>query len=190
MNHPHPDLPYPSKLQPKTLRIVALGGLGEIGRNMTVFEYEGRLLIVDCGVLFPEENQPGIDLILPDFSYLEGRMDDIDAVVLTHGHEDHIGALPFLLRERVDIKIIGSQLTLAFAEAKLKERRITANMLVVKEGMEEKVGPFTLEFVAVNHSIPDALAIAIKTPAGNILHTGDFKMDLVPLDGQIGRAHV
>ncbi len=185
MNHPHPDLPYPSRLAKQTLRIVALGGLGEIGRNMTVFEYEGRLLIVDCGVLFPEENQPGIDLILPDFSYLEGRMHEIEAVVLTHGHEDHIGALPYLLREREDIKIIGSQLTLAFAEAKLRERRITGNMLMVKEGMQEKVGPFTLEFVAVNHSIPDALAIAIKTPAGNILHTGDFKMDLVPLDGRV-----
>lgn len=185
MNHPHPDLPYPTKLAPKTLRIVALGGLGEIGRNMTVFEYEGRLLIVDCGVLFPEENQPGIDLILPDFSYLKDRMHDIEAVVLTHGHEDHIGALPFLLREREDIKVIGSKLTLAFAEAKLKERRITAQTLVVREGALEKVGPFTLEFVAVNHSIPDALAIAIKTGAGTILHTGDFKMDLVPLDGRV-----
>ena len=184
MNHPHPDLPYPSKLAPKTLRIVALGGLGEVGRNMTVFEFEGRLLIVDCGVLFPEENQPGIDLILPDFSYLDGRMHDIEAVVLTHGHEDHIGALPFLLREREEIQIIGSQLTIAFAEAKLKERRISGNTLKVKEGMVEKIGPFTLEFVAVNHSIPDALAVAIKTEAGTVLHTGDFKMDLVPLDGR------
>ena len=185
MNHPHPDLPYPSKLAKNTLRIVALGGLGEIGRNMTVFEYEGRLLIVDCGVLFPEESQPGIDLILPDFSYISERLTDIEAVVLTHGHEDHIGALPYLLREHADIKVVGSKLTLAFANAKLKERRITAPLVEVQAGMEMKFGPFNLEFVAVNHSIPDALAIAIKTPAGNVLATGDFKMDQLPLDGRI-----
>jgi len=107
MNHPHPDLPYPSKLAAKTLRIVALGGLGEIGRNMTVFEYEGKLLVVDCGVLFPEESQPGIDLILPDFEYIRERLDDVVAVALTHGHEDHIGAVPYLLRERSDIPIVG-----------------------------------------------------------------------------------
>ncbi|MEI6120498.1 MAG: ribonuclease J [Actinomycetes bacterium] len=185
MNHPHPDLPYPSKLAKNTLRIVALGGLGEIGRNMTVFEYEGRLLIVDCGVLFPEESQPGIDLILPDFSYIAERLTDVEAVVLTHGHEDHIGALPYLLREHADIKVVGSKLTLAFANAKLKERRITAPLIEVQAGMEMKFGPFNLEFVAVNHSIPDALAIAIKTPAGNVLATGDFKMDQLPLDGRI-----
>ncbi len=185
MNHPHPDLPYPSKLANNTLRIVALGGLGEIGRNMTVFEYEGRLLIVDCGVLFPEESQPGIDLILPDFSYIAERLTDVEAVVLTHGHEDHIGALPYLLREHADIKVVGSKLTLAFANAKLKERRITAPLIEVQAGMEMKFGPFNLEFVAVNHSIPDALAIAIKTPAGNVLATGDFKMDQLPLDGRI-----
>ena len=185
MNHPHPDLPYPARLAPKTLRIVALGGLGEIGRNMTVFEYEGQLLIVDCGVLFPEESQPGIDLILPDFSYIRERLQDIVAVVLTHGHEDHIGAVPYLLRERSDIPIIGSKLTLAFTEAKLKERRITAPTVEVKAGMISKFGPFELEFIAVNHSIPDALAIAIKTPAGVVLATGDFKMDQLPLDGRI-----
>jgi len=185
MNHPHPDLPYPSKLAPKTLRIVALGGLGEIGRNMTVFEYEGKLLVVDCGVLFPEESQPGIDLILPDFEYIRERLDDVVAVALTHGHEDHIGAVPYLLRERSDIPIVGSKLTLAFTEAKLKERRITAPMVEVKAGMIQKFGPFELEFVAVNHSIPDALAIAIRTPAGLVLATGDFKMDQLPLDGRV-----
>ncbi len=185
MNHPHPELPYPPKLQPKTLRIVALGGLGEIGRNMTVFEYEGHLLIVDCGVLFPEESQPGIDLILPDFSYIRERLGDIVAVVLTHGHEDHIGAVPYLLRERSDIPVVGAKLTLAFTEAKLKERRITAPLVEVREGMVQKFGPFELEFVAVNHSIPDALAVAIKTPAGVVLATGDFKMDQLPLDGRI-----
>lgn len=185
MNHPHPELPYPSKLAAKTLRIVALGGLGEIGRNMTVFEYEGKLLVVDCGVLFPEESQPGIDLILPDFDYIRERLDDVVAVALTHGHEDHIGAVPYLLRERSDIPIVGSKLTLAFTEAKLKERRITAPMVEVKAGMIQKFGPFELEFVAVNHSIPDALAIAIRTPAGLVLATGDFKMDQLPLDGRI-----
>jgi len=185
MNHPHPDLPYPSRLAAKTLRIVALGGLGEIGRNMTVFEYEGKLLVVDCGVLFPEESQPGIDLILPDFEYIRERLDDVVAVALTHGHEDHIGAVPYLLRERSDIPIVGSKLTLAFTEAKLKERRITAPMVEVKAGMAQKFGPFELEFVAVNHSIPDALAIAIRTPAGLVLATGDFKMDQLPLDGRV-----
>ena len=185
MNHPHPDLPYPPKLAPKTIRVVALGGLGEIGRNMTVFEYEGKLLIVDCGVLFPEENQPGIDLILPDFSYIRGRLKDVVGLALTHGHEDHIGAVPYLLKERADIPVIGSKLTLAFTEAKLKERRITAPMVEVKAGMKQKFGPFELEFIAVNHSIPDALAIAIRTDAGLILATGDFKMDQLPLDGRI-----
>jgi len=185
MNHPHPDLPYPPKLEAKTLRIVALGGLGEIGRNMTVFEYEGKLLIVDCGVLFPEESQPGIDLILPDFSYIRERLNDIVAVVLTHGHEDHIGAVPYLLKERSDIPIVGSKLTLAFTDAKLKERRITAPQIEVKAGMAQSFGPFNLEFIAVNHSIPDALAIAIKTPAGVVLATGDFKMDQLPLDGRV-----
>ncbi len=185
MNHPHPELPYPSALAPKTLRIVALGGLGEIGRNMTVFEYEGKLLIVDCGVLFPEESQPGIDLILPDFSYIRDRLSDVVAVVLTHGHEDHIGAVPFLLKERSDIPIVGSKLTLSFTEAKLKERRISAPQIEVRAGMSQSFGPFELEFVAVNHSIPDALAVAIKTPAGVVLATGDFKMDQLPLDGRI-----
>ena len=185
MNHPHPDLPYPAKLAPKTLRIVALGGLGEIGRNMTVFEYEGQLLVVDCGVLFPEESQPGIDLILPDFSYIRDRLNDVVAIVLTHGHEDHIGAVPYLLRERSDIPIVGSKLTLAFTDAKLKERRITAPKVEVKAGMTQKFGPFDIEFIAVNHSIPDALAVAIKTEAGVVLATGDFKMDQLPLDGRI-----
>ena len=185
MNHPHPDLPYPAKLAAKTLRIVALGGLGEIGRNMTVFEYEGKLLIVDCGVLFPEESQPGIDLILPDFSYIIERLNDVEAIVLTHGHEDHIGAVPYLLREKQDIPIVGSKLTLAFIGAKLKERRITAPQIEVKAGMVSDFGPFKLEFIAVNHSIPDALAVAIRTPAGLVLATGDFKMDQLPLDGRI-----
>src|SRR5690606_34088176 len=151
--------------------IVALEALGEVGRNMAVLEYEGRLLIIDCGVLFPEDHQPGVDLILPDFDYIADRLDDIEAIVLTHGHEDHIGAVPYLLRLRADIPLIGSQLTLAFIEAKLKEHRITPVTLTVKEGQTESFGQFECEFVAVNHSIPDALAVAIRTPAGTVLHT-------------------
>ena len=175
----------PPALQPGTLRIIPTGGLGEIGRNMTVFEYEGKLLIVDCGVLFPEQDQPGVDLILPDFAPVRDRLADVVGVVLTHGHEDHIGAVPYLLKLRADIPIIGSGLTLALVEAKLKEHRIQPYPLTVKEGQTEELGPFDLEFVAVNHSIPDALAVAITTPAGLVLHTGDFKMDQLPLDDRI-----
>ena len=185
MNHPHPNLSTPPKLVDGGLRIVALGGLTEIGRNMTVFEYKSKLLIVDCGVLFPEDNQPGIDLILPDFSYIRDRLDDVIGIFLTHGHEDHIGAVPYLLRERGDIAIYGSALTLALITAKLKEHRITPLTREVKEGGIEDIGPFTLEFVAVNHSIPDSLAVVINTGAGRVLATGDFKMDQLPLDGRI-----
>ena len=185
MNHPHPNLSTPPQLVDGGLRIVALGGLTEIGRNMTVFEYKSKLLIVDCGVLFPEDNQPGIDLILPDFSYIRDRLDDVIGIFLTHGHEDHIGAVPYLLRERGDIAIYGSALTLALITAKLKEHRITPLTREVKEGGTEDIGPFTLEFVAVNHSIPDALAVVINTGAGRVLATGDFKMDQLPLDGRI-----
>ncbi len=175
----------PAALAEGTLRVIPLGGLGEVGRNMTIFEYDGKILIVDCGVLFPEEHQPGVDLILPDFEPIRDRLDDIVGVVLTHGHEDHIGAVPYLLRLKQDIPLIGSGLTLALVEAKLKEHRIRAFTLTVQEGQQEKVGPFDLEFVAVNHSIPDALAVAIRTPAGLVLATGDFKMDQLPLDGRI-----
>jgi ribonuclease J len=175
----------PPALEPGTLRVTPIGGLGEIGRNMTTFEIDGKLLIVDCGVLFPEEHQPGVDLILPDFSSIRDRLDDILGIVLTHGHEDHIGAVPYLLRLRQDIPLIGSTLTLALIEAKLKEHRIKPYTLNVTEGQKEKIGPFDLEFVAVNHSIPDALAVAITTVAGTVLHTGDFKMDQLPLDNRI-----
>ena len=185
MNHPHPNLSTPPALVDGGLRIVALGGLTEIGRNMTVFEYKSKLLIVDCGVLFPEDNQPGIDLILPDFSYIRDRLQDVVAIFLTHGHEDHIGAVPYLLRERGDIAIYGSALTLALITAKLKEHRISPLTREVREGGTEDIGPFTLEFVAVNHSIPDALAVVINTDAGRVLATGDFKMDQLPLDGRI-----
>jgi ribonuclease J len=184
-NHPHPNLGEPSKLAKDGLRLVALGGLGEIGRNMMVYEYDNELLIVDVGVLFPEESQPGIDLILPDFSYIRDRLDDVTAIFLTHGHEDHIGAVPYLLRERGDIPVYGSPLTLALTAAKLKEHRITGLMREIQDGEKVKIGSFEVEAVAVNHSIPDALALAIKCGAGTVLHTGDFKMDQLPLDGRI-----
>ncbi|HEY1620574.1 MAG TPA: ribonuclease J [Streptosporangiaceae bacterium] len=185
MSHPHPDLPPPPPLPAGGLRMIALGGLGEIGRNMTVFEFAGRLLVVDCGVLFPEPDQPGVDLILPDFSALEDRLDDIEALILTHAHEDHIGAVPYLLRQRREIPLVGSRLTLALVASKLAEHRIPPETVEVIAGDQRSFGPFGLEFLAVNHSIPDALAVSITTPAGVILHTGDFKMDQLPLDGRL-----
>ena len=178
-------LTEPPALSPDTLRIIPLGGLGEVGRNMSVFELGGKLLIVDCGVLFPEEHQPGVDLILPDFGPIRDRLEDVLAIVLTHGHEDHIGAVPYLLKMRDDIPIVGSSLTIALIEAKLQEHKITPYTLTVEEGGREVFGPFDVEFLAVNHSIPDALALFIRTEAGTVLHTGDFKMDQLPLDGRL-----
>ena len=171
---PHLDLQVPPPLPAGGLRVMALGGLGEIGRNMAVLEFDGRLLVIDCGVLFPEAEQPGVDLILPDFGVIEHRLGDIDAVVLTHGHEDHIGGVPYLLREKRDLPLIGSRFTLALVEAKLREHRIEPYSLTVEAGQTERLGPFDCEFFAVNHSIPDSLAVAIRTRAGLALHTGDF----------------
>jgi ribonuclease J len=186
LSHPHPDLSAPAPLPEGGLRVIPLGGLGEVGRNMTVFEYDGRLLLVDCGVLFPEDHHPGVDLILPDFDPIRDRLDAIEALVLTHGHEDHIGATPYLLRERGDIPLVGSKLTLALLGSKLREHRLKETaQYEVAEGQTITFGPFVLEFVAVNHSIPDALAVVIRTGAGVVLHTGDFKMDQLPLDGRI-----
>ncbi len=175
----------PPRLPKGALRVVALGGIGEIGRNMTVYEYDGRLLVVDCGVLFPEDAQPGVDLILPDLRLVEDRVDDIDAVVITHGHEDHIGALPWLLRLRKDLPVIGAKFSLALIAAKCREHRITPKLEVVVEGERRRAGAWDLEFFAVNHSIPDALAVGIRTPAGTVLHTGDIKLDQLPLDGRL-----
>ncbi|WP_449385786.1 ribonuclease J [Cellulomonas soli] len=178
-------LTAPKPLRKGALRITPLGGLGEIGRNMTVFEHGGKLLVVDCGVLFPEDHQPGVDVIIPDFASIRDRLDDIEAIVLTHGHEDHIGGVPYLLRDRPDIPVIGSELTLAFLSAKLAEHKIRPKTVRVEARDTHTAGPFGLEFVAVNHSIPDGLAVAIRTRAGTVLVTGDFKMDQFPLDDRL-----
>ena len=180
----------PPALADAVLRVVALGGISEIGRNMTVFEHRldsdsSRLLVVDCGMLLGKTNSPGVDLTLPDWSYFRDRLADIDAIVLTHGHEDHIGALPYLLRERADIPLIGSRLTLALVSAKLDQHHIRPQLQQVREGETTTVGPWGLLFYAVNHSIPDALAVAIRVGNHSVLHTGDFKMDQTPLDGRL-----
>jgi ribonuclease J len=185
VSHAYPGLGPPPDLPDDALRVIPFGGLGEVGRNMAVIEHAGRMLVIDCGVLFPEDAQPGVDLILPDWSSIRDRLDVIDAVILTHGHEDHIGALPYLLKENPEIVLVGSKLTLALVEAKLKEHRLKPYTYEVTGGMTERFGPFECEFAAVTHSIPDALAVLVRTPAGSVMHTGDFKMDQLPLDGRI-----
>lgn len=176
----------PPSLADDTLRIIPLGGLGDVGRNSTSFEINGQLLVVDCGVLFPNDDQPGVDLILPGLHLLAERLDDVQALVLTHGHEDHIGAVPHLLRRRPEIPVIGSKLTLALVRAKLGQHGIRGfELREVSEGDTVTMGEFGLEFLAVNHSIPDSLAVAIRTSAGLVLHTGDFKMDQLPIDGRL-----
>ncbi|HRI97339.1 MAG TPA: ribonuclease J [Nocardioides sp.] len=175
----------PPPLPTGFLRVIPLGGVGEIGRNMAVLEYDGRLLIIDCGVLFPEEHQPGVDLVLPDFTHLQDRWDDIEAVILTHGHEDHIGGVPYLIQAGLRAPLVGSRFTLGLLDAKLTERRLDSDETEVTAGQTVRFGPFTCEFVAVNHSIPDALAVAVTTGAGTVFHTGDFKADLTPLDNRL-----
>ncbi|MCF6387904.1 ribonuclease J [Mycobacterium sp. MBM] len=178
------DLNPPGPLATGGLRVTALGGISEIGRNMTVFEHLGRLLIIDCGVLFPGHDEPGVDLILPDLRHIENRLDDIEALVLTHAHEDHIGAIPHLLKLRGDIPVVGSRFTLALVAEKCREHRIKPHFVTVAEGERSTHGVFECEYFAVNHSIPDALAIAVHTGAGTVLHTGDIKLDQLPPDGR------
>ena len=178
------ELAPPGPLASGGVRVTALGGIGEIGRNMTVFEHLGRLLIIDCGVLFPGHDEPGVDLIMPDLRHIEGRLDDIEALVLTHAHEDHIGAIPHLLKLRPDIPVVGSKFTLALVAAKCREHRIKPVFTEVAEGQSSNHGVFACEYFAVNHSIPDALAIAVYAGGSTILHTGDIKLDQLPLDGR------
>ena len=180
------SLQSPPLLASDTVRIIPLGGLGDVGRNMAALEYAGQLLLIDCGVLFPEDAHPGVDLILPGFDAITHRLDDVVGLVLTHGHEDHIGAVPYLLRQRADIPLVGSRLTLALLGEKFREHHLrNTEQRVVADGDRITIGAFDLEFLAVNHSIPDALALAVRTPAGTILHTGDFKADQLPLDGRL-----
>ena len=165
------------------LKIIPLGGLNEIGKNITAFEYGGDILVLDCGLAFPDEEMFGVDLVIPDTSYLVKNKDRIKGVVLTHGHEDHIGALPYLLKE-VSVPIYGTKMTLGLVALKLKEHGLaeSAKFKPIKPGDNVNLGPFKIEFIHVNHSIPDALAMAITTPVGLILHTGDFKIDTTPID--------
>lgn len=191
MSPAHSDLSPPSPLAAGGLRIFALGGLGEIGRNLTVVEYGGRLLVIDAGVLFPGSDHPGVDVILPDFEPIRPRWADVDAILLTHGHEDHIGAIPSLLAERSDIPVYGSRFTLALVRERLREHRIVADL---REVSAERIrlgpdGQWDAEFIAVTHSIPDACAIALRTPAGVVVHTGDIRLDPVPIDGRVTDIH-
>ncbi len=176
------ELKPPGPLAPGGLRVTALGGVNEIGRNMTVFEHLGRLLIVDCGVLFPTHDEPGVDLILPDLRLIEDRLDDVEALVLTHAHEDHIGAIPFLLKLRGDIPVVGTKFTLALVAEKCREHRIKPVFIEIAAGQSSRHGVFECEYFHVNHSIPGCVAIAIHTGAGTVLHTGDIKLDQLPLD--------
>jgi ribonuclease J len=169
-----------------TCRIIPLGGLGEVGKNMTVYECEDTILVVDAGLAFPRDEHLGVDLVLPDFSWLTERRDRIRAVVLTHGHEDHVGALPYLLREVGAPEVLATRLTLGLIKSKLDEHGLlrSAELREVDpEGPPIELGPFRLEFVRVAHSIPDAVAVVLETPAGRIVHTGDYKIDHTPVDG-------
>ncbi len=167
------------------IKITFLGGLGEIGRNCAVFEQSGRMLVLDCGVMFPNPDMPGVDLVLPDFSYILQHKDQIDGIVLTHGHEDHVGALPYLLRD-VDVKLYGSRFALEIARGRIEEAGISLHdrMVAVKDGQRLAIGPFDVEFIPVTHSVPCAFAIAIHTVSGVIFHSGDFKIDLSPVDNR------
>jgi ribonuclease J len=177
--------PSPSK-NANEPRLVFLGGVGEVGRNMAALEMDGRILVLDAGLSFPEAEMPGVDLVLPDFEYLRQHADQIEAVVLTHGHEDHVGTLPYLLRE-FDLKVYATRLTLALIAGKLEEHGVTdnADLHEITPGDQVTSGPFTMRFHRVTHSIPDGVAVAVDLPSGVLLHTGDFKLDPTPIDGRV-----
>jgi ribonuclease J len=184
---PPPPAPRGGSGDARRARVVFLGGVGEVGRNMACVELDGRVLIVDVGLSFPHAEMPGIDLVLPDFEYVRERIDDVEAIVLTHGHEDHIGALPYLLREiEHPLPVYGTAFTLALLEGKLEEHQVRdrADLRQVVPGESATAGPFSMRFLRVTHSIPDGMAVVIDTPFGSILHTGDFKIDQTPLDGR------
>lgn len=170
----------------KPLRITPLGGLGEIGKNITLYEYDEDMFLVDCGMSFPDEEMPGIDIVIPDFSYVVQNIGKIKGLVVTHGHEDHIGAIPYLLKE-CNIPVYGTALTLGLVEGKLREHKLldSAKLNVIKPGDIVELGKFSIEFIHVNHSIPDAVALAITTPLGTVVQTGDFKIDTTPIDGEV-----
>ena len=173
-----------NKTQQK-LNIIPLGGLGEIGKNMTVFKYGDDIIVVDAGLAFPEDDMLGIDLVIPDISYLTENKDKIRAIFLTHGHEDHIGALPYVLK-KLDLPVYGTALTLGILQGRLKQNGVSSSQLkTIQPGDVIRAGAFKLEFIRINHSIPDAISIAIHTPIGTVIHTGDFKFDQTPVDGQV-----
>jgi ribonuclease J len=173
----------PSPAAPGAVRIAFLGGLGEIGRNCAVVELDGARLLIDCGLAFPDADQPGVDIILPDFAWLAEEPERVVGVVLTHAHEDHMGALPYFLRD-FDVPVYGTRLSLSMLAAKLEEHELAPSLVEVAPGRRTTLGPFDLELFAMSHSIPDGVSVALRTPAGTIVHTGDFKMDLTPIDGR------
>ncbi|MCJ7795319.1 MAG: ribonuclease J, partial [Thermoleophilia bacterium] len=174
-----------------TLRVIPLGGLGAIGRNMTVVEYDDAMIIIDAGLMFPDEEMLGIDLVLPDFQYVLEQRDKVLAVVLTHGHEDHVGALPYLLRQLPDLPVYGTRLTLGLVNGKLGEHGLQGRVTTqeIAPGGRVTLGPFEVEFLQVCHSIPDGVALAIHTPVGVVIHTGDFKLDQTPVDCRVTALH-
>ena len=168
------------------LRIIPLGGLGEIGMNMMVYEYDDSIIVVDCGLMFPDDSMLGIDLVIQDITYLKRNKDKVKAFVITHGHEDHTGSLPFVLRE-INAPIYGTALTLGLIKSKLEEFNLLSETVfeTVRPRDVVSIGPFTIEFIRVSHSIVDGVALAIKTPVGVVIHTGDFKLDQTPVDGEV-----
>ena len=172
--------------KPETIKIIPLGGLHEVGKNITVFEYDNEMIIVDCGIAFPEDEMLGVDLVIPDVTYLERNKEKIKGMVITHGHEDHIGSIPYFLKQ-INVPIYATRLTCGLIKNKLEEHKLlrSTKLVEVKQGQTITLGKFRVEFIRSSHSIPDSVALAITTKAGTIVHTGDFKIDYTPIDGQL-----